>query len=477
MKNFPTIFDYISSRMEAIMLFRYFRFAVSAGLMAAFSLSGSSQTVTPIYSFSGQNSSGDPQLVVPVQGEDGALFGTTYGPRAGDGSIFKASISKGASQLYTFDDEGDNPGAGLTLATNGYFYGTASTGGSSGDGVLFKISQSGTYTVLHNFAGGSDGAAPWAAPIEASDGNFYGTTLGTDGASTIYRYQTNGTFSTIYSFTQEMGQYVYAGLVQGSNGNLYGAAAEGGANGCGSLFEITTAGTLSWQYSFPCGSDGSYVYPVAALIQANDGNFYGTTFKGGNSLNFGTVFKLDQTGDVTTIYTFETLQGGGAPSGSLVQGTDGNLYGTTSGGGSSDNGTLFQLTTSGTYKLLYSMRQFSGESPMGGLMQDTNGEFYGTASSGGADGNGTIYKLDMGLSPFVAFVLPVGKVGQLAQILGQNFTGTTSVTFNGVPATSFSVKSGTYMTAVVPEGATTGLVVVTTPAGTLTSNVNFTIQQ
>ena len=109
------------------------------------------------------------------------------------------------------------------------------------------------------------------------------------------------------------------------------------------------------------------------------------------------------------------------------------------------------------------------------LVQDTNGRFYGTAPYGGAYGFGAIYSLDMGLPPFVTFVQAVGKIGRSAQILGQKLKGTTSVTFNGVPATSFKVVSDTYVTAVVPTGATTGPVVVTTPTGALTSNVNFRI--
>ena len=158
-----------------------------------------------------------------------------------------------------------------------------------------------------------------------------------------------------------------------------------------------------------------------------------------------------------------------------MQGTDGNLYGPTQTGGTSGNGTLFQITTTGTYKNLYSFASSVGTQPSVALMQHTNGLFYGTAS-GGADNDGVVYSLDMGLAPFVTFVRPGAKIGQGAQILGQGLNGTTNVTFNGV-ATTFKVVSDTYLTAIVPAGATTGPVVVTTPTQTLTSNKNFRIRQ
>lgn len=174
------------------------------------------------------------------------------------------------------------------------------------------------------------------------------------------------------------------------------------------------------------------------------------------------------------MYSFQGGQNdGAAPNPGLAQATDGNLYGTTNLGGSSGYGTLFQISTSGAYKLLYSFNNLIGRYPLAGLMQHTNGKLYGTTSNGGS--RGTVYSLDMGLGPFVTFVRANGKVGQTAQILGQGLTGTTNVTFNGLPATSFLVGSDTYIRAVIPSGATTGPVVVTTPQGILTSNKNFLV--
>jgi uncharacterized repeat protein (TIGR03803 family) len=215
--------------------------------------------------------------------------------------------------------------------------------------------------------------------------------------------------------------------------------------------------------------------PVGPLMQAADGNFYGTTSSGGSAGNYGTIFKLDQSESVSILHDFN-YNDGANPVAGLIQGTDGKLYGTAPYGGTNNAGTLFQLGTPGSFATLYHFGP-RGETPLASLMQDTNGTFYGTTYAGGRDGYGIVYSLNMGLGPFVAFVQATGKVGGSVQVLGQDLTGTTTVTFNGVPATSFSVKTDTYMTAIVPAGATTGPVVVTTPTGTLTSNVSFRISQ
>jgi uncharacterized repeat protein (TIGR03803 family) len=156
-----------------------------------------------------------------------------------------------------------------------------------------------------------------------------------------------------------------------------------------------------------------------------------------------------------------------------VQATDGNLYGTSyrgGEGGSDGAGTVFAITPAGSLATLHSFTGFDGDFPQEGLIQDTSGILYGVTS--GVAAQGTSYSLDMGLGPFVTFVQAAGRVGQTGPILGQGFTGTTSVSFNGIPA-SFTVVSDTFLKATVPQGATTGHVTVTTPSGTLTSNVVF----
>ena len=434
------------------------------------------QTVTTLYSFTGQNSSGVPVYVTPAQGRNGKLYGTNSGANGADGSIFEITTAGLQNQIYTFGSDGINPYAGLTLATDGNFYGTTVYGGSSNNGVLFRISPGGTYTALHEFAGGPDGANPVTKPIEASDGNLYGPTLGTNGTSTIYKYSpSDGSFSTIFKLDPLRGFSAVGALVEGPDGNLIGSAEVEGANGCGTLFKFTKSGSPLWTYSFQCNDTG--YSPDSALLQATDGNFYGTTIYGGTAGRCGTVFKLDQSGNVSDLYAFKSLADGCGPYGGITQGTDGNLYGTTSGGGKGSNGpggTLYQLTMKGVHTILYNFG-VTGEVPEAPPTQDTNGIFYGTTELGGRYGFGAVYSLNMGLGPFVTFVRPSGATGHAAQILGQGLTGATSVAFNGVPATSFNVVSDTYMTAVVPIGAITGKVVVTTPGGTLTSNVSFRV--
>ncbi len=449
-------------------------------MLAVFAGSSEAQKVVTVYSFQGVNSSAYPFNVGLAEGRDGKLYGTTIGQGGTDyGTIFNLATTGVFDQLYTFDGTtGSQPNAGVTLANDGNFYGTASFGGSSNDGVLFKIAPSGGYTVLHEFAGGADGMEPASPPIQASDGNLYGTTYGsTSTSSTIYKYmRTSGTLSTIYQFDQSYGSGVIASLIQGTDGNLYGTAYQGGANNCGTMFKVTTSGTLLWYYSFPCYPAGG-ANPIGPLIQAADGNFYGTTQLGG-SIGVGTVFKLSQSGVVSVLYNFRSFFGGGAdgsnPFAGLVQATDGTLYGSTEAGGSQNLGILFRITTTGAYKLLYNFTGVYG-GPQGALLQHTNGLLYGTDFEGGSLSFGDVFSLNMRLNPFVAFVQPTGRAGRTAQILGQGLTGTTVVTFNSVAATEFTVLSDTFMTAVVPSGATTGPVVVTTPGGALTSNVSFRI--
>lgn len=444
-------------------------------ILLALSSAGTAQTVRDVYSFTSTNSSQYPG-VVPAQGRDGKLYVTTAGLNYG--SVFRVSTTgKGGTELHVFDGTDGEGALGVILATDGNFYGATSFGGSFGYGVLFKVTPGGTYTELYNFTGGDDGAYPFSSPIEASDGNLYGTTL--YGANmmgaTVYKYTRAGTFTTISQLSNTQAEGA-VGLIQGADGNLYGTSANGGTSVCGSIFRLTTSGTLLNSYSFPCGAGGAF--PSAPLVLASDGNYYGTTSEGGNALGDGTIFRMTPNFAVSILYDFRGGTDGRIPDSGLTQATDGNLYGVTSrGGGSQGNGTLFQVTTAGTYKLLYSFKTSIGQMPLAAPLQDTNGVLYGTVFRGGASGYGAIYSLNMGLGPFITFVSPTGRIGSTAQILGQGLTGTTGVTFNGVAASSFSVVSDTYMTAVVPSGATTGTVVVTTPSGALTSNVSFRMTQ
>jgi uncharacterized repeat protein (TIGR03803 family) len=435
------------------------------------SASALAQTVTTLQNFNGTNGA-NPFTAPLVQGRDGKLYGTTYTGGANSmGAVFRFNQATNfISVIHSFDGTDGYSPTGLTLGTDGNFYGSTNYGGTASLGVLFKISSAGTYTLLHSFLGGSDGEFPEDAPIQASDGNIYGVTVGGVGtAATVYKYTRSGVYSIIYTLPTSSGVYAQ-GLMQGSDSNLYVTANGGGANGCGAIVKLTLAGVLKGVHSFNCGNGGGY--PVAPLVQASSGNYYGTTPDDGTSY-FGVLYELTATFGETVSHTF-TSSGARTPEGGLMQGTDGNLYGVSQSTGTLDGGELYTWNPSTlTYSELY---QFTGDGNIiAPLMQHTSGLFYGTSQQQGTHDDGFLFSVNMSLGPFVAFVYPGGKVGNTAEILGQGLTGTTSVTFNGIAATSFTVVSDTYMTAVVPTGATTGAVVVTTPGGPLTSNVNFRV--
>jgi uncharacterized repeat protein (TIGR03803 family) len=334
---------------------------------------------------------------------------------------------------------------------------------------------------------GSDGDGPVGSLTQDSLGNLWGTTIvgGVDAQGTIFKVTIDGTLSTIYSFCAEPncndGAESYAGLLQATDGNFYGTTSFHGTFVGGTVYKITASGQLTTLYSFcaqPNCLDGKA--PQGALIQAPDGALYGTTPLGGAS-DSGTVFKI-VAGRLSTLYSFTDSEDGGFPLSGLLLATDGNLYGTTHGGGVNDAGTVFKVTTDGALTTLYSFcaqpECADGANPQGSLNEAASGIFYGTTTGGGdpsCDGGcGTVFSLDTGLVPFVAFVRPYGKVRQNGGILGQGFTGTTSVSLNGIPA-NFTVVSDTFIKATVPAGATTGYVTVSTPTGVLNSNVPFRV--
>ncbi len=437
------------------------------------------QSVSDVVTFDDTNYLGNPGFA-PAQGREALLHGSIASPNGYPGAIISfPPEGKSYDVNFTLTNAlGVEPIGGLTLGSDGNFYGTTANGGSLAYGVLFKVSPTGNYTVLHDFTGGSDSGGPESGPIEGADGNIYGVTYGSCCAySTVYKYTRSGVFSTIYIFDWAHGAWADS-IMQGSDGNLYVTSFEGGIHYNGTIVKLSPSGKLLSYYQFPGPPGGTF--PVGRVVEAPDGNYYGVTLEGGypnGNYGWGTIFRMTPQGKVTRIYAFcsngTTCPDGYYP-GSLVLGSDGNLYGTTEFGGANFLGTLFRISTSGVFTSLYSFNSAIGENP-GALMQDTNGRIYGSASNGGPYGYGAIYAADLSLSAFITFVQPTGKPGHQAQILGQGLTGATAVTFNGVPATNFSVKTDTYMTATVPAGATSGPVVVTTPTATLTSNPSFQV--
>lgn len=448
-----------------------------------FLLTGSdsqAQTFTSLFSF---DSSDGANLRAPlIQGQDGALYGTTGGGGANGvyGTIFRITTSGAQSVLYSFDGlpDGAYPTAALLLATDGNFYGTTEElGGPNYGGTIFKLAPDGTLTTLHAFCSQyyvcPDGDQPDAGLIQGRDGNFYGTTqvggtAGT-GSGTIFRITPRGKLTTIYSFCAPKcsdGGFPNASLIQASDGNFYGTTPS-------TIFKITPAGKLTTLHTLT-QNDGNLI--VSPLIQASDGNFYGTASAGGPP-NDGTIFRITPKGVYTVLHTFNGTDGI-SPQGGLVQASDGNLYGTTFEGGPSVLGTIFKITLDGQLTTIYNFCLKAncpdGSEPASGLLQATNGILYGTTSSGGTYNEGTVFSVTASLPPFVSLISSRAKVGTPVEILGQGFSGASAVSFNGAPA-SYTVVSDTFLTALVPADSTNGTITVKVAAGPLKSNTQFDV--
>jgi uncharacterized repeat protein (TIGR03803 family) len=471
-----------------------------------------------------------PEQAALIQGTNGALYGTTQsGGLYGQGSVFKMSLNGTVTTLYSFCPPGtsgncvdaDGPGA-LVLGSNEKIYGTTEWGGGESVGTVFEVTAGGVMTELSGFCGlppdgdNACGAYPVGALVQASNGVFWGVTQGGGvlGQGAKFEITAAGHFGSVDSFSCTQSNcnhedYLVAGLIQGTDGNFYGTTEQGGTGVYGggvdgsqyggSVFKITPGHSIATLYSFCSQSDCTDGQaPMASLIQGSDGNFYGTTAFGGAGtacyngspgiLGCGTVFKITPDGILSTLYSFCIQSGcpdGQNPEAALIQGSDGNFYGTTRAGGSAGGicsdyecGTLFEITPSGTLTTLHSFCSRNGCTSGGGLVaslvQDTNGDFYGTTTIG-AGGNGTVFRLSMNLDPFVKTVPTSGLVGAQILILGTDLTGASSVTFNGTAA-EFTVVSATLIKATVPAGATSGEVQVVTPSGTLASNIGFVVQ-
>jgi uncharacterized repeat protein (TIGR03803 family) len=439
------------------------------------------QTFTTLTSFNGEN--GFAPWAPVIQGTDGNFYGVTqYGGAYSGGTVFRITAAGGLTNLYNFSYN-TYPFGALIQASDGNFYGTTTQGNTWG--TVFKITRTGKLTTLHTFDG-NDGSSPYAGLIQAADGSLFGTTYNGGasdtciydyGCGTVFKITRKGQLTTLYSFGGADGERPFAGLIQATDGNFYGTTSEGGTNGYGTVFKITGKGTLTTLHSFD-GSDGEF--PSAGLIQAVDGDFYGTTATGG--AGNGTVFKITAGGTLRTLHNFEGTNGIG-PYGGLIQATDANFYLTTEFGGiaetycSSDScGMIFELTPEGKLTALHKFDGTDGGNPYAALLQSTNGSFYGTTIAGGSNGYGTIFSLSMGLGSFVTPEPSSGRVGAKVIILGTDLTGATSVSFNGIAAT-FKVVSSSEIKTVVPAGAITGTVEVTTPVGALKSNVAFRVTQ
>src|SRR5580700_8487891 len=279
-----------------------------------------------------------------------------------------------------------------------------------------------TFERLHSFKY-TDGWAPWAPLVQASDGNLYGTVSSggnpscsgggySTGCGTVFQITPGGKLTTVFFFDGTNGSAPQAGLVQAANGDFYGSTFAGGTgnfeglcpNNCGTIFTVTANGTFTMLHAFE-NTDGSL--PYAGLVQGYYGDFYGVTEEGG-TYSYGTVFKITPSGTLTTLHSFSGGLDGDTPTSTLIQATDGNLYGTASYDGLYPNfGTVFKITTSGELTTLFNFDSKDGSYPYAALVQATNGGFYGTTYDGGGSracpygyGCGTVFSLSVGLGPF-----------------------------------------------------------------------------
>lgn len=403
-------------------------------------ISGASYKILHVFGAAGGEEGVYPDATL-IQGADGLLYGTTqYGPEDG-GTIFKIDTSSSFTSLGYVSSGHSQPGpvSSLIKASDGNLYGTSALGSEqytycvpyttfrNGCGLVFKVDTSGNISALHYFSVNDVAVSPHAALIQAKDGNFYGTTYyggnyscdpNGQGCGTVIKMDSSGNVTVLHSFSGPDGSYPSATLIQGSDGSFYGTSSAGGnlscglaiystpGAGCGTVFKIDSAGHFTVLHTFSLTDGGR---PLAALIQANDGNIYGTTARGGSlscASNYGpgqgcgTVFKIDMLGNFTLLHSF-TGPDGNFPVSSLLQAKDGYFYGTTWAGGDMSCGTymlianypylqqagcgaIYRMDAAGNVTILHDFGpyQSDGVSPVGGLVQGTDGNLYGTTFYG-----------------------------------------------------------------------------------------------
>ncbi len=376
---------------------------------------------TNLHSFSGGNDGVNPNASL-IQGPDGNFYGTTSHGGAPDyGVVYKLFPDGSVTNLVTFD--GTNlayPASHLTQGKDGVLYGTTSGGGPGGSGNIFGVTSDGVLTnvlYLISFAGHTA-----AGVVQDEQGNFYCTSpsggeLLSDNNGTVYKINADDEFEFVIDFTEGTGDGrgpgPQAGLILARDGSFYGTSMYGGTNGTpgtyadedGMIFKLTSDGELSVFASF---DGGNGAFPVAELVQGADGSFYGTA-EGGGASGWGTVFQVTPDGMIKPLYVFQGGSDGGNPQSTLVQDSQGILYGTTMEGGINDNGTVFQITTNGNLTTLYSFHGDDGRWPLAGLLLGKDGNFYGTTLYGGDYGGGVIFRLT--ITPSLPVLLAASQLG------------------------------------------------------------------
>ncbi len=332
-----------------------------------------------------------------IVGQDGLLYGVTpYGGLFDAGALFSVAPDGTVTKLHTFEveSEGGRP-HGLVQLSDGRFFGTTRYGGWSGHGMAYRFGLPHRLKDKHDFHGW-DGWRPTSALIVGADGALYGTTeLGgdTQRGGAVFRMTIDaGETQVLHSFRKDGvdGYKPFSRLVQSSDGAFYGTASKGGRHGGGIAFRLTLQGDYQILHEF-AGSDGEEI--LAGLTEGPDGVLYGVARNGGAN-GVGTLFRLSREGDFTVLLSFERHANGAHPTGDLLLGRDGFLYGVTMSGGSG-HGTIYRVAPDGSFTLLHKFADDATEGgvPLAGLVEKADGEFFGTTSAGGKWTWGTLYRL------------------------------------------------------------------------------------
>jgi uncharacterized repeat protein (TIGR03803 family) len=452
-----------------------YRFVLPCIALLAACGGGLAQTFTTLHNFGGGagNPGGLWNDATISQGRDGGLFSTSPGSQTGLSAAFRVGLTGSFNVLHVWTSGASEPISGLILARDGKYYGVTRFGGPDKLGMVFRMSASGGGIMVHGFTGGNAGDHPWSI-IQSIKGDFYISTGGASAAEgdefgSIFEMTNDGNLTLLHAFNQSDGASPLI-LTQGTDFRLYGVTSNGGPNNIGTIFRVSTSGVFEVLHNFDYATGG---WPYGALIQANDGNFYGTTSEGGTT-GSGVLFRITPTGTYTVLHEFSGGVEGGGPQGRLVQASDGYLYGTAAYGGDTGYGVIYRATLDGVITPFHSFSLTEGYDANSQLMQHTNGKLYGGTAAGGTFNQGIFYGFDLGLPPFVSYVPTYGRAGAEVQILGQGFSDTSQVYFNGAPAT-FTYVPPTFIEARVPGGATTGPITVVTGSTKLASNKLFIV--
>jgi uncharacterized repeat protein (TIGR03803 family) len=460
-------------------------------MFAAAAVPAQAQTPTVLYRFAGFNGDACSPRGNVVQGRDGNMYGGGAAACGiGSGTIYKISPAGVESAFFIFPQQWLNcGGAGLTLGSDGNFYGACESGNpATGMGSIFRLTPAGVFTDLHDFTGANGDSLPVYPPIQASDGNFYGVSGNeVQVCGNIYKMTPAGVYTNLHTFDFSKGVCHSSNLVQASDGNLYGALANcalPGSVGC--VYRISTTGVFKEIHGFTFTTGET---PCTGLIQGKDGKLYGATQQGAANGN-GNIYKMTTAGVATDIHDFNNATDASCvnnvgPPVNLLQVADGNFYGVNPAYGPSGTGSIYKLTSANVFSaFLFPNPPIDGDLPSSTLIQHTNGLVYGTTPSGGGGtcfGGacfGTFFSVATGDVPFVKLepTQKTGFVGASVGMFGQGFSSASVVKFGGVAATSVTHSGTTYLTAVVPAGAHTGAVTVTTGTTTLTSPQTYKVK-